>query len=209
MTRMTQADMAAHDRTTWKLFEDCSRAESRVDQYVALVAKAQLPGAAGYYANHLGEYEDYLAEAQAKLKQITDALDAHERNYAGWSRFWCVPNGHIHRTMSCSTCNKMGNRTRFYLAHEVSGMDEAAAVNAQGPVLCTVCFPTAPLNWTNGLDEAAKAKKAAQCPGSGRYYDSNLPHESRRMAKWATCPECGDRPAMTSTGKLRAHKPKG
>lgn len=203
---MTQAEMAAHDKKTWDLYSECSRAEGRAQSYRDLVKQAR--GGNGYYSRNLSTYEGYLSEAEAKLTKFTEALDEHEKGYEGWARFWCVPNGHIHRNRRCSTCNRNGKATSFFLAHEVSGMDEAAAVAAQGPVLCTVCFPTAPLDWTNGLDEAAKAKKDAQCSGSGSHYDSYLPHEVRRMRKWATCPVCGDRPSVTSTGKLRAHKPK-
>jgi hypothetical protein len=42
--------------------------------------------------------------------------------------------------------------------------DEADAVEQQGEILCSVCFPSAPVEWTNGTsnnDKAAKAERAA------------------------------------------------
>jgi hypothetical protein len=204
---LSQAEMAAHDVITWKLYEACAKAEARVSQHRELVRKIEA-GARGYGHHNLDLRRGQLAEAEVALQTAVAALDSHEKAYTGWARFWCVPGGHIHSSRRCSTCNRNGKATSFFLASEVSGMDEAAAVAAQGPVLCTVCFPTAPLDWTNGLDEAAKAKKAAQCPGSGTYLDKSLPHRTGYYTgNWATCPSCAQHITITSTWKLRAHKP--
>lgn len=205
---LTQPEMAAHDKTTWKLYDQCGRADAKLQSSQRAYDQAMKPGAPVYMRSSLVRYAEYLTEARTALEAATARLETHEASYAGWARFWCVPNGHIHRSRNCSTCNHNGRSTAFYLAHEVSGMDEAAAVAAQGPVLCTTCFPSAPTEWTNGLDEAAKAKKAAQCAGSGKYMDNALPHRTGFYSgNWATCPDCKGQITITTGYKLRAHKP--
>jgi hypothetical protein len=80
-----------------------------------------------------------------------------------WSRFFLVlnTNGHIHRDTSCSTCFIT---TDFGWLPELSGLTEADAVEQQGEILCSVCFPSAPVEWTNGrsnTDKAAKSEREA------------------------------------------------
>lgn len=147
---------------------------------------------------------------QQEVKALRTTADGLEATYAAnpWSRFYIVAGGHIHSSMYCSTCNKMGQLTRFGWLPEMSGQTEEAVVAEYGALLCTVCFPSAPVHWTNALEEAAKARKSAQCPGSGTYLNRDLPHRvGYYSGNWATCPDCDARPALTSTGKLRAHKP--
>ncbi len=66
-----------------------------------------------------------------------------------WSRFFLVTSsaGHIHKDMECSTCRP---RTTYGWLPQLSGKTEAEAVADQGPMLCSVCFPTAPVEWTVG-----------------------------------------------------------
>lgn len=166
--------------------------------------------------NRQGWYMDYqieraqkqLAEMTEKAQEVNLALSAEEVKYTGWSRFFLVPGGHIHSNMNCSSCNKMGQLTRFSWLPTLSGLTEADAVAEHGAILCTVCYPSAPVWFTNAHEEAAKAKKAAQCPGSGKHYNSNLEHgPMNRVYRWATCESCGERQTVTKTGKIRAHNP--
>lgn len=151
----------------------------------------------------LGNLDGAIAAARAVVAEC----NATYRAAGGWSRFFLVSGGHIHSSMDCQTCNRDGALTAFSWLPALSGLTEAEAVAEHGAILCSVCFPSAPVEWTNGRELEAQARKAAQCAGSGTYYDSSKPHEVRRVSKWATCPECGGRPAVTSTGKLRAHNP--
>lgn len=129
-----------------------------------------------------------------------------------WSRFFLVRDGHIHSSMDCSTCNRNGRATLFGWLPELSGLDEAAAVEAQGAWLCTVCFPSAPVEWTNQAEVDEAAKQAASCAGSGTRPESG--DSSRRVngygrsTSWARCSECGEMQSVTSTGKFRKHKNK-
>ncbi|WP_053122708.1 hypothetical protein [Mycolicibacterium conceptionense] len=123
-------------------------------------------------------------------------------NRHGWSRFFLVPAGHIHATMDCSTCNNGREPTKFAWLPELSALTEADAVAEHGALLCSACFPSAPTEWTNFYEKRAAEKKAAQCPGSGTW---DYPRGTRR--RYVPCDRCGDMVSITSTGKLRAHKP--
>lgn len=113
-----------------------------------------------------------------------------------WSRFFLVVNhgGHVHRTRSCPTTFPT---TQWAWLPQLSGLDEAAAVADQGPRLCSVCFPSAPVEWTLGLPATPK------CPGSGAIV------ERHGRSRYGTCPTCGQSYALSNAGAIRAHKPKG
>lgn len=148
------------------------------------------------------------------LREEVGRLNAEFERRGGWSRFFIVQNagGHIHSSMNCSTCNKVTSRgwsqTKFGWLTALSGQSEEQAVAEQGAILCTVCFPSAPVEWTNKYEVEKAARAAERCEGSGTYYDSNLPHRKGYYSgNWATCPVCKAKPALTSTGKIKAHKP--
>lgn len=161
--------------------------------------------------------KDDITAALAKLDGLHVALAAVRADAAPleaiyrdeqWSRFFLVINhdGHIHSSMHCSTCRPT---TLFNWLPDLSGLTEADAVAAHGAVLCTVCYPSAPVHFTNAFElaaaEKAAEKKATQCPGSGTWdHDSSgLQYCSPR----ARCNHCGQTTSVTSTGKLRGHKP--
>jgi len=139
--------------------------------------------------------DELLAELRAEAKPL-------EATYAArpWSRFFLVvnSNGHIHSSMSCSTCRPT---TVFSWLPTLSGLTERDAVDAHGPLLCSVCFPTAPVEWTVGVE---KPVDPDLCPGSGTHdHDSSgLRYYSPR----ARCNHCGQTTSVTSTHKLRKHK---
>jgi hypothetical protein len=78
-----------------------------------------------------------------------------------WDRFFLVKNtnGHIHADMGCHTCHY---DTRFAWLPELSGLTEAEAVEAYGEILCSVCFPSAPVAWTQGVSKAVQAERDAR-----------------------------------------------
>lgn len=117
--------------------------------------------------------KDYAAKAEAALKEIYELqtaireLDAiYEQHH--WSRFFLVAasNGHIHRSMNCHSCYPT---TMYVWLPELSGLTDADAVAAEGEILCTFCFPDAPVAWTEGVgrrtqeeQDAKAAEKAAK-----------------------------------------------
>lgn len=98
--------------------------------------------------------------AIAECVRIQDEIRELELSYTGWSRFFLVTSspGHIHSSMHCSSCRPT---TTYGWLPELSGKSEKAAVEAHGPALCSVCFPTAPVSMVGGKITAAKARKAA------------------------------------------------
>lgn len=141
----------------------------------------------------------------AQLLYLAAAMQAYDNEYARrpWARFFLVRshNGHIHSSQCCQTCNRNGVKTDMAWQPELSGLTEADAVKALGPILCTVCFPSAPLEWTVGLP------KPAHCPGS---HAEPVPGTIKRYARsaYGQCPSCSDRPLVTVGGTLRKHAAK-
>lgn len=75
-----------------------------------------------------------------------EPLDAEYRS-APWNRFFLVPGGHIHSSQGCFTLRPT---TQIGWLPQLSGLTEADAVAAHGTVLCSHCFPSAPVEWTVG-----------------------------------------------------------
>ncbi len=134
-------------------------------------------------------------ETASLSEQIRPFVD--EYGATRWNRFFLVTSsagGHIHASMDCSTCHLT---TAYGWLPEVSGLTEADAVAAYGPRLCTVCFPTAPVEWTIG---EAKAVDPRVCPGSGKPARSD---SHRRRTSF--CVACGSAVRASATGLAPRH----
>lgn len=82
-----------------------------------------------------------LAEAQAAVN-----VQAEEWFENGqWTRFFMVEGGHIHSSTACHTLRPT---TRVAWLPQLSGESEKDAVDAHGTVLCSICYPSAPVAWT-------------------------------------------------------------
>jgi hypothetical protein len=126
-----------------------------------------------------------------------DALEQVWRDNGRWSRFFMVPGGHIH---SSTACHSLHISTQISWLPDLSGETEGDAVRAYGSVLCTHCFPSAPVEWTT---KAPKPVDPAQCPGTGLYVPgANL----RLCSPRGVCPECGGTVSVTSRGNARKHR---
>ena len=150
-----------------------------------------------------------LAKVEAAIEVRSAAADAYaqaEEKYEGWTRFFLVRNngGHIHKDMNCQTCNKRGKATKFGWLPELSGQSEAEAVAAHGAILCTVCYPTAPVEWTDGR----KADDDAYCPADQGLDETKTIRRGYYTGNGGTCKSCGQRVTVTREGygKIRKHK---
>lgn len=158
---------------------------------------------------------EYLVERetdeQAELDEALKAaipFDAEYERRGGWTRYLMVvssSNGHVHR--SPGHCGSLTpGKTLVTAVFELSGNDEPGVVERCGHTACSRCFKTAPV--ARGL-----TVKPGQCAGSARNvydggdYGSPANYESNRVYRSARCPDCGERVSVTSTGKLRGHKP--
>lgn len=135
--------------------------------------------------------------AAATARQVVDDLDAVWRDNGRWPRYFQVEGGHIH----CSTgCHSLHPTTRIFWLPDVSGENESEAVAAYGPLLCSHCFSSAPVEWTTRAPTPADPD---QCTGTGRY----VPGADRRLrSPRGTCPECGGVVSVTSLGNARKHR---
>jgi len=89
--------------------------------------------------NQLRQLREQYDEANNKALEL-------EKNWADngfWSRAFIVinHNGHIHKSMKCSTCFIT---TKFDFLPNYSGSDEMDIIKAAGEMACTVCYPHAP-----------------------------------------------------------------
>lgn len=154
------------------------------------------------------ECADRLTAAREQADATEAAFEALEEQYTGWPRFFLVSGGHIHSSMNCSTCNHNGKATQFGWLPELSGLDEAAAVEAQGAYLCTTCFPSAPVEWTNGREVEAAANAAASCSGTGTTdWEPGTTRFGYAAGNGGICSHCGARVSATSGRRIRKHKP--
>lgn len=134
-------------------------------------------------------------------------LDAEFTRRGGWSRFFLVTssNGHIHSSQECSTCRPT---TDYGWLPEASGQTMAEAIverdkRDSAALLCTVCFPDAPVEWT------VKPVDDTVCPGSGTTdYDRATARRGYYSGNFGICNHCGQ--AATIPGqsaiKMRKHK---
>jgi hypothetical protein len=188
--------------------------QSKVQQHDAWITDMR-EGIAKFEAG-MRRYSSYTPEALADLRarrtvlinqagrilaEATPYEDEFDRR-GGWTRFFLVQNngGHIHSTRACVTCNKGEYPTRFGWLPELSGQTEAEAVAAHGAILCTVCYPSAPVEYTDRRDPSV-------CDGSGEFYAPALPHRTGYYSgNWGTCPACATRQTISKIGKIRKHK---
>ena len=128
-----------------------------------------------YCVGKCDEVEVAFEQAREVSTAAYVAITTHEQSYTGWQRFWLVTSsaGLVHRDMNCSTCNKGRQATTFALLPTLSGQPVDRLVEAFGPVLCSVCWPEAPVAWTDAeripariaqllLDEGIEAFEAAR-----------------------------------------------
>lgn len=205
-----QAGIDAAADSLYRLAGDRGRYVSRSRKVYSITLEAaeaatrQVATGGGYDAERAARLIAGIDAARAEIAAADEAAAPLEAEFAArrWSRFFLVTssNGHIHRSMDCSTCNI---RTAYGWLPELSGKTEADAVAAHGALLCTVCFPSAPVEWTNGRD----AKTDGLCPGSRTL---SYPRETARLGyasgNYGVCSHCSQAITVTSTGKLKAHK---
>lgn len=148
---------------------------------------------------------DAARAALVPLKAAEEPLEAEYEARGRWSRFFLVTSsdgGHIHSSMSCSTCNV---RTQFHWYPEFSGMTMTEAIAAwdkrgSAEILCSVCFPEAPVART------VAQVPDTQCPGSLTFnYDRKTARLGYYSGNFATCNDCGQVITVTKSNKLRKH----
>lgn len=143
-----------------------------------------------------------LAEVEAELRDNLAEANAIEAEYARrpWTRFVSVAGGHVHSGIWCAGGTIRPDTVRNW-APQLSGLAVAEAVAQLGPLLCTHCFPSAPVEW-----KAGAKTEAEYCDGSGRSPVRGT-FRPRGATGWGACPSCKAKPVTTTRGVLRKHKP--
>ena len=148
-------------------------------------------------ARRLLDEAEVLTAAADKLAgeiaELNDEFDARP-----WSRFFLVTSsagGHVHSSRWCHTCK---SSTEFGWLPQLSGKDEPEAVADQGAILCTACYPSAPVEWTRGKVDVDA------CPGSGQQ-PADKPYRAGR-AWYGPCAVCGKDLQVGAAGLVRKHK---
>lgn len=149
--------------TRGKGFDERRRfaAEYTLQQLVDQAWKFIEDGAPAWILDEVDAAFEIIRKAQGAIQEINLQIDALNAQYTGWSRFFLVQNnnGHIHSSLHCSTCHIT---TQFGWLPSVSGKTEADAVAEFGEILCSVCYPSAPVAWTMGISKVAQAAKDAK-----------------------------------------------
>lgn len=132
-----------------------------LQQLVDQAQKLVEDGAPAWLLNSIDQAFESIRLTQNAIAKLQDEIIELNGQYTGWSRFFLVNNnnGHIHSSMSCSTCQIS---TSFSWLPSVSGLTEADAVAEFGYILCSVCYPSAPVDWTSGISHAAQAERDAK-----------------------------------------------
>lgn len=135
-----------------------------------------------------------LKEAQRKLFAAEKSVEESEQEWEDngrWSRFFAVSGGHIH---SSTRCSSLRETTRIGWLPELAAETEKEAVDAYGSVICTICFPSAPVEWTVG-----KVKTQAQV-GKEAKAAERAAKQAEKDAKKIIDPTTGE-PLRSSSGR--------
>lgn len=115
-------------------------AEMKVQAYVEdwVIRPAERAWEANLKVLDLEERADTIVATEINM------LDEEWIRRGRWNRAFLVTNGngHVHRSMHCSTCRPT---TEFYWVTEYSDHSEAEIVEAAGWRACTKCYPSAPV----------------------------------------------------------------
>lgn len=152
-----------------------------------------------YNVQHATEILNNMTTRQAKVDGLLGRIDQLDDEFQArpWSRFFLVTSstgGHIHASQGCHTCR---DTTEYAWLPDLSGKNEPDAVAEHGAILCTACYPSAPVEWTQGKIDPDTCPGSNQPPAGG----------TRRLGRsyYGTCPSCGVEQIAGYSG-IRKHK---
>jgi hypothetical protein len=147
---------------------------------------------------------DAIDEELVAIREVESELSDIFVAWGRWNRFFLVNGGHIHSSTACHSCRPT---TLFAWLPELSGLTEKEAVAEYGSILCSFCFPSAPVEWTTSKHGEKPASD--YCPGSGELPVSGT-YRPSYTSGYGKCRECGTSQNVPSSGRIRKHKtPKG
>lgn len=163
-----------------------------------------------YGKNWEAEHYDKLSAKYAMARAAGQVAQEHvyelNKQYTNWRRFWLVPGGHLHDIYDCSSCHKAGKITEMSWIYDLSGLSLETAVDKYGKIICSICYPEAPTDWSSQVD-GQRDREEGRCAGSGGPSEEGV-FDYRRRTNYGTCPDCHGRFVISpASGVLRAHKP--
>lgn len=184
-------------RTKFLSFDGRTRA-TRQD----IIAKAEeIAAPAGSYKMvQCHKYLAELAENEAAHAAAVAAVEESHQEWVDngkWNRFFLVEGGHIHSSTGCSSLRPT---TRIGWLPELSGETEAEAVEMYGSVLCSKCFPSAPVEHTLG-----RVKTASQREKEARAAE-RAAKAAAKAAKLVIDPDTGKPLRDTFGGELKTER---
>ena len=194
-----ELDVSAHDDEWFALIVEESTVRSTLARWLDVL------GTPTTRTSTLNLAETNVSDLRSRLDEIVSRLGEMDSIFAsrgGWSRFWLVPDGHIHSSRECSTCFPT---TKLSLLAPMSGKTSKEAVKEHGPLLCSVCFPDAPVEWATG---PAKAVSPDRCDGALRRrfdYEAATTRIGYVSGNSAVCTLCGNKVTLTRSNSLRTH----
>jgi hypothetical protein len=140
--------------TPVEIDERIARIEGQVAQVRAGLEKirkdrARYDQADSYY--RMVTQEDIERQAQlkpklegqlVKLRELVAPLHAEFERRDGWTRWYLV--AHLHYDVSGSRCNRRPTSDHYWVT-DYSGKSEAEVIKLAGTLVCTTCFPDAPV----------------------------------------------------------------
>lgn len=176
----------------------------------------------------MSNYHEHERNADEEQSHI-NRHEGEFRRRGGWSRFFLVPDGHIHSSMACHSCRPT---TQFGWLPHLSGKSEGEAVAEHGPHLCTHCFPSAPVEWKQDpaetrakekqetgqtcaggkaskyleRDEIAR-RKADHPQGKVKLETGEAFYGGQRQGIVGRCPTCNTVQKVKNSGEFYQHKP--
>jgi hypothetical protein len=106
---------------------------------------------------------DAAAIERARLAALIAPLHDEFARRGGWTRYYLVEGGHLHRNVSAWDCSRTMATAQYWMT-DLSGMSEAEVIELAGDRVCTVCYPAAPvavLGRPSKLLTKSEAEKAA------------------------------------------------
>lgn len=184
-------------RAAYKLDHDTAIAQAS-----AKIEKAEADGDRFYVHGQAEKAVRRVADMANVISTFEAECESIDMEYASrpWSRFIAVQDGHIHSSKYCAG-GTIRATTQLGWHPELSGKTEAEAVAELGPLLCTHCFPTAPVEWTIGKP----VKKVAEgyCDGQG---EQGINLQMQYVSPRGDCPKCKQATGISKTGKVLRHK---
>lgn len=148
---------------------------------------------------------DNLVKRRDQYVAAREAYEQAEARYEGWRRYVLVPGGHIHNGPYCHSLTPFTQRAWL---PELSGLDAKDAVEQYGEILCSHCFPDAPVAWTLKKQGQSDAANDDICPGSGT---GEMVEGTQNRRGYAVCQHCDEMVAPRSKydwSVMRKHKVK-